>query len=35
MLWRFSRYIDPVPESQEGACESLKYPIALTIDVLF
>ena len=23
------------PESQEGACESLNDPIALTIDVLF
>jgi hypothetical protein len=23
------------PESQEGACESLKDPIALAIDVLF
>ena len=41
----FSRYIGPEPgepegamnppESQEGACESLKDPIALAADVLF
>jgi hypothetical protein len=31
----FSRYIGPGPESQEEACESLKGPVALAIDVLF
>ena len=28
-------YIGPGPESQEGACESLKGPVALAINVLF
>ena len=31
----FSRYVGPGPESHEGACESLKGPISLAIDVLF
>jgi hypothetical protein len=31
----FNRCIGPSPGSQEGACESLKDPIALDIDVLF
>jgi hypothetical protein len=31
----FSRYIEPGPRSQGGAHESLKGPIALSIDVLF
>jgi len=31
----FSRYIVWGPESQERACESLKGPISLAIDVLF
>ena len=29
------QYIDPGPESQVGAREALKGPIALVIDVLF
>jgi hypothetical protein len=29
------RNIGPGPESQEGPCESLKSPIALTIDLVF
>jgi hypothetical protein len=29
------RYMGPGPESQEGPCESLKSPIALTIDLIF
>ena len=31
----FSRYIARGPGSQEGACEYLKGPIALAMDVLF
>jgi len=35
MRGEFSRHIGPGPGEQEGACESLKGPIVLAIDVLF